>query len=59
MIHVGLTAGDQEMVSVLTYSMIPSMILIGLLENWIGGLGIFLGFVLYFLSLILWIRFSS
>jgi uncharacterized membrane protein YccC len=55
MIHVGLTAGDQEMVSVLTYS----MILIGLLENWIGGLGIFLGFMLYFLFLILWIRFSS
>lgn len=45
--------------SFLNYSMIPAMILIGLLESWIGGFGIALGFVLYFLSLILWIRFSG
>ncbi|MDA8584647.1 hypothetical protein N9L47_00080 [Rhodobacteraceae bacterium] len=41
----------------LIWSMIPVTLLIGALESWFGGLGIFLGFVLYALAFILWIRF--
>lgn len=43
----------------LQYSSIPAMLLIAMLADWIGGFGIFLGFVLYFLSMIFWIRFSG
>jgi len=42
-----------------TWVTLPGAIVAGLLESWLGGFGIVLTFILFFIGLALWIKFSD